>query len=255
VFTGDPKVPTAAPGDNDTPIATTAFVQNAITSAGTAFTTGDLKPTHKTAADTGWILWVDGTIGSAGSGSSVRANADTQALFTLYYGGYVDAICPLLTSAGAATTRAAQGAAATAFGAGCRMTLPRGPGRSVGVAGSGSGLTARSLGVSIGAETHVQTFNELAQHFHFITDPGHSHGVNDSGHVHDLIPQPAQIANQFTAGGTSSGANPGPSSTQGATTGITIQSQGTGITVNNSGFSSAMNIMNPSTYVNIMIKL
>lgn len=33
VFTGDPQAPTPAPGDNDTSIATTAFVQNEITTA------------------------------------------------------------------------------------------------------------------------------------------------------------------------------------------------------------------------------
>ena len=39
VFTGDPKAPTAAAGDNDTSIATTAFVQTALGSApGTAIT-------------------------------------------------------------------------------------------------------------------------------------------------------------------------------------------------------------------------
>src|SRR5262249_41681527 len=132
VFTGDPQAPTPTAGDNDTSIATTAFVTAAIASvSGGAATTGALKATHKTTADSGWIMWVDGTIGDASSGSSVRANADTSALFTLYYNGYTDALCPLLTSAGAATTRAAQGAAATAFGAHCRMTLPKGPGRAV----------------------------------------------------------------------------------------------------------------------------
>jgi hypothetical protein len=48
-------------------------------------TTGDAKLTLKTTADTGWLLCDDGTFGSASSGSSNRANADTQSLFTLFF--------------------------------------------------------------------------------------------------------------------------------------------------------------------------
>lgn len=114
--------------------------------SGGGFTTGDLKPTHKTVADAGWILWKDGTIGDGSSGAGLRANDDTAALFTLYY-AYTDAQCPLLTSTGSATTRAAQGTAAAAYAAHCRMTLPTAEGRGLGIAGSGSGLTARSAPV------------------------------------------------------------------------------------------------------------
>jgi hypothetical protein len=41
------------------------------------------------------------------------------------------------------------------------MSLPKTLGRALGVAGSGSGLTARALGAIVGAETHAITLAEL----------------------------------------------------------------------------------------------
>jgi microcystin-dependent protein len=129
--------------------------------------TGDIKISHATVAPPGWIMWVDGTIGDSSSGSGIRANADTQALFNIYYGSpYTDAICPLLTSTGGATTRSAQGTASAAYAAHCRMTIPKGPGRTFGIAGTGSGLTARILGQSFGAETITQSGGTMVVHNH-----------------------------------------------------------------------------------------
>ncbi len=129
------------------------------------FSTGDLKFTHKTVADSGWIMWVDGTIGDASSAASVLAATTAQELFTLYY-GYTDVNCPLLTSGGSATTRAAQGTAAAAWAAHCRMTLPLGPGRAAAIAGTGAGLTARTAGDATGVESFNQTVAQMPSHFH-----------------------------------------------------------------------------------------
>jgi hypothetical protein len=60
-------------------------------------TTGDARLTYKSTADSGWILANDGTIGDVGSGAT-RANLDTQALFTFFYNGFSDAVCPVQTS-------------------------------------------------------------------------------------------------------------------------------------------------------------
>jgi hypothetical protein len=171
VFTGDPQAPTASPGDADTSIATTAFVAAAVAAVsgggGGAWISGDLKASHVPTAPAGWILWNDQTIGDASSGATNRANADTQALFNLYYASpYTDTSCPLLTSTGAATTRAAQGTAAAAFAAHCRMSLPIGAGRAIANAGTGSGLTARTSGDKVGAETTTQTVSTLVVHQH-----------------------------------------------------------------------------------------
>lgn len=123
------------------------------------FTTGDLKPTMKTVADPGWILVNaangvgNGTIGNAVSGATIRANADCSNLFNVLY-AYSDANAPLFTSTGTATTRAAQGTAATAFGNGCRVQVGFFAGRALAVAGNPPDLTTnRNLGDHIGAES------------------------------------------------------------------------------------------------------
>src|SRR5262245_62153853 len=152
------------------------------------WSTGDAKLTFKTVADVGWVMMNDGSIGDASSGATTRANADCQALFTLFFNNCADADVPLQTSTGAATTRAAQGTAAAAWGAHCRMVLPKVLGRALAGAGAGAGLTNRPLGSKTGAETHTMSVAEMASHNHTITDPGHTHvaTVNDPGHTHGL---------------------------------------------------------------------
>lgn len=73
--------------------------------------TGDFKQAMRASAPTGWIT-ASGTttIGNVGSGAT-RANVDTLALFTLWWTDFSDALCPLLTSAGAGSTRGASAAA------------------------------------------------------------------------------------------------------------------------------------------------
>jgi hypothetical protein len=294
VFTGDPQAPTPLTSDNDTSIATTAFVQAVVTAipvfgtstkgeappsgGGTAnflradgawappvvsgWSTGDVKLTFKTVADVGWVLMTDGSIGDASSGGTTRANADCQALFTLFYGNCSDTDVPLQTSTGTATTRAAQGTAATAWGAHCRIVLPKMFGRALAGAGSGAGLTGRTLGASAGAETHTQTTAELVSHSHGISDPGHAHGVVDPGHVHYFA------GGQYTAvwGGVTGYdiTNPTLTSvysttdTNYVTTGYTslaIGGSGTGIGISAIGNGAAMSVMNPTTYLNVMVCL
>lgn len=129
-------------------------------------TTGDAMLTFKTIAQSGWVLMNDGSIGDASSGATTRANADTSALFTLFYNNVNDTNAPLQTSTGAATTRAAQGAAATAFGTHCRMVLPKQLGRAIIVGGAGAGLTSRALGAFGGEESHQLIAAEVPDHTH-----------------------------------------------------------------------------------------
>jgi hypothetical protein len=133
--------------------------------AGTPFTTGDVKLTYKTVADAGWVMMNDGSIGNVGSGATF-ANAAAQNLFSLFFGNCADADVPIQTSAGGATTRAAQGTASAAWTAGCRLVLPKALGRELAISGAGSGLTARALGSSAGAETQSQTVSQMASHTH-----------------------------------------------------------------------------------------
>jgi len=140
-----------------------------------AFSTGDMKPTFKSVADSGWVFCGNSisTIGSATSGASVRANADCLALFTLLYNNGGDTFNPVFTSAGAATTRAALGTAAAGWAANARITLPQTSSRDVGGAGAGTGLTAYGLGAAVGAETVTLGVTNLAPHVH-----GHPSGTN-----------------------------------------------------------------------------
>lgn len=141
---GRAKVPTRAGGDNGTDAANTAFVQSAIAGTGGA-TTGDVILTMKTVAPTGWIIADDGSIGSATSGATTRANTDTQALYYLLWANFADADAPVTGSRGA--TKEADWAANKKIG------LPKLLGYTLGVAGAGSGLTSRTLGHPVGAES------------------------------------------------------------------------------------------------------
>jgi len=104
-------------------LMTTAAVTAAITAAVSAATpTGSIRACLKLTADTGWVRLNGLTIGSATSGGTERANADCETLFTYLWTNLTDTTAPLLTSAGAASTRGAS--AAVDWAANKRVTLP-----------------------------------------------------------------------------------------------------------------------------------
>lgn len=125
------------------------------------WSTGDVKLTLKTTADSGWVLMDDKTIGDASSSATGRANADTAALFTLLWTNTADADCAVSTGRGAT--------AAADFAAHKTIALPKTLGRALAVYGAGSGLTSRALAHVVGEETHVLTTTEM---------PSHTHNVN-----------------------------------------------------------------------------
>jgi hypothetical protein len=128
------------------------------------YQTGDIIYTFSLNARVGWLLLNEGTIGNAASGATTRANADTLNLFTLIWNGVTNTFCPIFNSDGTSGTR---GASALAdFNANKRLSLPRFMGRVVGIAGTGSGLTARQLGEFLGEEQHVLTEPEMPSHNH-----------------------------------------------------------------------------------------
>lgn len=140
---------TAAPGSNDNAFATTAFVMTALASVGSGFSTGDIKATIKTTADAGWVMCNDGTIGSASSGATTRANADTSALYTLLWNNVSNTYAPVTGGRGAS--------AAADFAANKPIALTKMLGRALAAAGAGSGLTSRALGETQGLETVTLT--------------------------------------------------------------------------------------------------
>jgi hypothetical protein len=195
--------------------------------------TGDIKfrPTSETL--TGWVKINSQTIGSAGSGATGRANADTQNLFVYLWTNCTNAHCPV--SGG----RGASGLAD--FNANKQLTLPDWRGRApVGLddmgasaAGriassnvtSGGGDTQTTPAATGGEANHVLTVAELAAHNHTITDTGHNHtifstvsGAANGGGFNALVP---------TGSGNATGINT------------------TGITINNNGSGTAHNTMAP----------
>lgn len=70
----------------------------------------------------GWLKANGTTIGSAASGATNRANADTEALFSLLWVNFDNATLPIQTSGGVATTRGAS--AAADFAANKRLPVP-----------------------------------------------------------------------------------------------------------------------------------
>lgn len=135
------------------------------------FSTGDVKLTIKIVADPGWVLMNDLAIGSAASGAATATDGAVQ-LFTLLFNNITDAWAPMTTSLGVATTRAAQGSAAAAWTANCRMQLPLVLGRALAAAGAGTGLIARPLGSTAGADTETPTVAKTAAHSHLILMSG-----------------------------------------------------------------------------------
>lgn len=112
--------------------------------------------------------------------------------------------------------------------------LPDCRGRVLGTIGSGAGLTARSLGAVVGAETHTLTVGEM---------PSHSHTITDNGHTHSIPMSDAALT----------GVGPSDDVTQGGSGFATGNSQ-TGITINNAGGGGAHNNMQPTIFIsNIFI--
>jgi hypothetical protein len=225
-----------------------------------AWSAGDARLTFRTTAAAGWILADDGSIGNASSGATTRANADCAALFAVLY----NAITALVVqdSTGATVSRGAS--AAADFAANRRLVIPKMLGRSIAIAGSGSGLTSRPLGSTAGSETETPTVAKTAahnhsvsdpthnhsqnSHGHTISDPGHGHGVSDPGHGHG-VSDPGHTHGQETINGSSGsvqtnvngggvwwlrGVNDG-TRTAASGTGISIAGAGTGISIVGAG--------------------
>jgi microcystin-dependent protein len=190
-------------------------------------TTGDLKPTIKTTADTGWVMLDDGTIGDSSSGASNRANADTVNLYTLLWNNISNTYAAVSSGRGAN--------AAADFAAHKTIALPKALGRVLGSAGAGSGLTSRVLGYTTGEETHVLTTAELAAHTHDAS--GYTISPNQTI---TFLSTASTDANSPNVGRVISG-----------TTASTSISGNSGST----GSDTAHNNMQPSLFVNWMIKL
>lgn len=201
-----------------------------------AFTTGDVKVTLKNTADTGWILGAAGTIGDGSSSATIRANADTSALFQLIWNNWIDTYAPVSGGRGAS--------AAADFAAHKRITLPDMWGRAMGIAGQGTGLTNRPYGIPVGTETHTIATTNLPPY-------------TPSGTVSQALTVAFNGANLSSVGGggnsittggfSATGTAPLNAATVGGTLTFTGAAQG--------GASTPISNMQPTHFFNIMIKL
>ena len=207
-----------------------------------AFSTGDVKLTLKASADPGWIMMNDQTIGSVSSAAAF-ASADAQALYELIWTNVSDTYAPVTGGRG--------GTASGDFGAGKPMRLTKVLGLALAAAGSGSGLSSRMLGATVGEEANVLTIANLIEHDHtvFLKDPGHTHSY-EAGFV------------SANSGGGFNPAFQNQNRTTGSSqTGITIWSDGAGTGTQNkvgktgSADPTPMNNMQPTAFLNVMIKL
>jgi hypothetical protein len=217
--------------------------------AGAIFTTGDIKPTMKTVADTGWVMMNDGTIGDATSGGTTRANADTQALFVLLWGNCT----PCVVSGGRGST------ALNDFNAHKTLALPQSMSRNVGVAGAGSGLSNRVLGNAIGSEispsvpgsvsvsgTHTLTTAEMPQHNHTIS--------NASDPPWQMLSWDAAATSGVHNSDIFAGTTYGVTSSVGLTS--SFQGSSAAFTMTSTGSSATdIQMFEPKVYWNFMIKL
>lgn len=201
--------------------------------------TGDGRITLIAAADPGWVMADDGTIGSATSGGSNRANADTAALYAVLWNNVIDTWAPVTGGRGAS--------AVADFAANKSIALTKQLGRAIAIAGSGSGLTARVLGQNLGEEGHALTAGEGPSHGHTgsgnVSDPGHNHNINEG--TTGIAPPQAQViaAQNNLASSTNAISVSG--------TGITVPS----LNINSSGSGTAHNTMQPTGFWNVQIKL
>lgn len=262
-LTGTPTAPTAAAGTNTTQIASTAFVQQELANY-QPFITGDVKFTLRTTAPTGWVMMNDGTIGSAASGATTRANADTEALYTLLWNGVSNTYAPVSGGRGAS--------AAADFAANKPIRLPLALGRALAAAGSGAGLTARALGEALGAETHQLSEAQMPAHIHGASadaQGSHSHtGLTDpqGDHQHGLITEGMGVLAGYYYLGPNEGAlHVGSSRVTNSTTvagahqhNVNTNAAGVhahNITIGATGSSQAHPNMQPTIFLNVMVKL
>lgn len=197
-------------------------------------TTGDLKPTMKFTADTGWLMIDNTTIGNTASGATY-ANTAAQALYTFLWNNYSQPTsnAEFAVSGGLGVNATADWTAQKPMQLGASFL-----GRAMGVGSpsgvAGAGLTARTSGQTVGEENHLLTIPEIPSHAH--TDLGHTH------------PQEGDTS-LFRSGGSANLPTTNPIGAEGGTTGqgfANIQPTGGGGSHNN---------MQPTYFTNWMIKL
>lgn len=191
-------------------------------------TTGDIKYRYDDGFLSGYVRVNARTIGSAISGATERANADTQALFEYLW----NKDATLVVVGGRGATSSAD------WTANKQITLPDARGLTlIGLDGMGNlaaGVvpSATTLGWKGGETAHILTANEMPSHTHTVTDPGH---LDNTG----AFVRPGGVAYAGSGGDPYFGGLVAPSTVY---TGISIGNAGGGVPHNNLQGSMAITI-------------
>lgn len=210
-----------------------------------AWSTGDVKLTYKAAPDTGWLMMDDTSIGAPGSGADI-VGGGYNALFTLLWTVIPASVGLIQPSRG--------GSAASDWAAGKKCLLPKVLGRALAVAGAGSGLTARTLGSVVGAETHSLTANENGPHDHVAAGTtGTSNQSLNHAHAVGFTTASGLNASINNSGSPAPLTAPGPTLTGYAD--LSSHNHNFSVTTTTSGLGAAHNNMQPTAFMNVMIKV
>lgn len=155
----------------------------------------------------------------------------------------------------------------TAWGVGDGSTtfnVPDLRGRTAIGVGTGSGLTARALAATGGAETVALSTGEMPTHNHTTTESAHNHTQNSHNHSQNAHSHDMNFGSFSTSAGATSLAIPtsgiqlagtyAQTASNVAAT-ATNQAASTGLTINNNGSGTAHNNMQPWAALNKIIKL
>lgn len=138
-----------------------------------------------TTAPTGYVMLSGRTIGSASSGATERANADTSDLYTLLWDSFANSEASVSGGRGAS--------AAADFAANKTIALPDARGRVIAgkdnmggstasrLTNAGAGIVGTTLGVAGGSQTHTLTTAQLPVHSHPLTVYDSAPGASASG--------------------------------------------------------------------------